>query len=96
MDFFAGAEKIAEKSGFELTKFFFLLTFAAAITAFISQSLIGGGQMLFMPMYLYQQATALSNYPFAAAISITFLITVILCVSLFNRLGRMSRGYVKT
>ena len=73
-----------------------LLTFAAAITAFISQSLIGGGQMLFMPMYLYQQATALSNYPFAAAISITFLITVILCVSLFNRLGRMSRGYVTT
>ncbi|MGT2488098.1 ABC transporter permease [Methylobacterium oryzae CBMB20] len=30
-----------------------LLTFAAAITAFITQSLIGGGQMLFMPMYLY-------------------------------------------
>ena len=70
-----------------------LLTFAAAITAFISQSLIGGGQMLFMPMYLYQQATALSNYPFAAAISITFLITVVLCASLFNRLGRLSRGY---
>lgn len=68
-----------------------LLTFAAAITAFISQSLIGGGQMLFMPMYLYQQASALSNYPFAAAISLTFLATVILCVSLFNRLGSLSR-----
>ncbi len=70
-----------------------LLTFAASITAFISQSLIGGGQMLFMPMYLYQQASALSNYPFAAAISLTFLATVILCVSAFNRLGRLSRGY---
>jgi putative spermidine/putrescine transport system permease protein len=70
-----------------------LLTFAAAITAFISQSLIGGGQMLFMPMYLYQQASALSNYPFAAAISLTFLATVILCVSVFNLLGRLSRGY---
>ena len=70
-----------------------LLTFAAAITAFISQSLIGGGQMLFMPMYLYQQASALSNYPFAAAISVTFLIAVLLCVSAFNVLGRMSRGY---
>jgi putative spermidine/putrescine transport system permease protein len=70
-----------------------LLTFAAAITAFISQSLIGGGQMLFMPMYLYQQASALSNYPFAAAISLTFLATVIVCVSVFNLLGRLSRGY---
>ncbi|MFD0667006.1 ABC transporter permease [Ramlibacter sp. MAHUQ-53] len=68
-----------------------LLTFAAAITAFISQSLIGGGQMLFMPMYLYQQASALSNYPFAAAIALTFLATVIVCVSAFNMLGRASR-----
>lgn len=68
-----------------------LLTFAAAITAFITQSLIGGGQMLFMPMYLYQQASALSNYPFAAAIALTFLATVIVCVTLFNRLGSASR-----
>lgn len=70
-----------------------LLTFAAAITAFISQSLIGGGQMLFMPMYLYQQASALSNYPFAAAIGLTFLVAVLVCVSAFNALGRLSRGY---
>jgi len=68
-----------------------LLTFSAAITAFISQSLIGGGQMLFMPMYLYQQASALSNYPFAAAIALTFLGTVIVCVALFNRIGRAAR-----
>ena len=72
-----------------------LLTFAASITAFISQSLIGGGQMLFMPMYLYQQASALSNYPFAAAIGLTFLVAVLLCVSAFNALGRMSRGYAQ-
>lgn len=70
-----------------------LLTFAASITAFISQSLIGGGQMLFMPMYLYQQASSLSNYPFAAAISLTFLATVIVCVSAFNLLGRLSRTH---
>ena len=34
--FFSGAETLMEKSGFELTKFFFLLTFAAAIPAIIS------------------------------------------------------------
>jgi putative spermidine/putrescine transport system permease protein len=69
-----------------------LLTFAATITAFISQSLIGGGQMLFMPMYIYQQASSLQNWPFAAAISLVFLVAVLACVTLFNLLGRMSRG----
>lgn len=34
--FFAGAESLAEKNGYELVKFFFLLTFAAAVPAIIS------------------------------------------------------------
>jgi Amt family ammonium transporter len=36
MNFFSGAELLAEKNGYELVKFFFLLTFAAAIPAIIS------------------------------------------------------------
>ena len=36
INFFSGAETLAQKSGYELTKFFFLLTFAAAIPAIIS------------------------------------------------------------
>ncbi len=36
VNFFSGAESLMDKSGFELTKFFFLLTFAAAIPAIIS------------------------------------------------------------
>jgi Amt family ammonium transporter len=36
INFFAGVETLLEKSGYELTKFFFLLTFAAAIPAIIS------------------------------------------------------------
>ena len=35
-NFFMGAEALAAKSGFELVKFFFLLTFAAAIPAIVS------------------------------------------------------------
>ena len=35
-NFFMGAEELAAKSGFELVKFFFLLTFAAAIPAIVS------------------------------------------------------------
>jgi len=34
--FFTGAEALAQKNGFELVKFFFLLTFAAAIPAIVS------------------------------------------------------------
>ena len=35
-NFFVGAEQLAAKNGFELVRFFFLLTFAAAIPAIIS------------------------------------------------------------
>ena len=69
------------------------LTYAAAITAFITQSLVGGGQMLFMPMYLYQQASTLQNWPFASAISIIFLLAVLAVVTVFGTLGRLSRRY---
>jgi Amt family ammonium transporter len=36
VDFYAGAGTLAQKNGYELVKFFFLLTFAAAIPAIIS------------------------------------------------------------
>ncbi len=36
VNFFDGADVLAQKSGFELVKFFFLLTFAAAIPAIVS------------------------------------------------------------
>ncbi len=36
VQFFSGAETLAAKSGYELVKFFFLLTFAAAIPAIVS------------------------------------------------------------
>ncbi|MDD5180398.1 MAG: ammonium transporter [Gallionellaceae bacterium] len=36
INFFTGAEQLAQKNGYELVKFFFLLTFAAAIPAIVS------------------------------------------------------------
>ncbi len=36
VSFMVGAEQLAQKSGFDVTKFFFLLTFAAAVPAIIS------------------------------------------------------------
>ncbi|MEO7725684.1 MAG: ammonium transporter, partial [Burkholderiales bacterium] len=36
VSFFGSAEQLTEKSGYELVKFFFLLTFAAAVPAIVS------------------------------------------------------------
>jgi Amt family ammonium transporter len=36
VQFFSGAQALAERNGYELVKFFFLLTFAAAIPAIVS------------------------------------------------------------
>ncbi|MBA4381196.1 MAG: ammonium transporter [Sideroxydans sp.] len=36
VDFFVGAEQLAQKNGYDLVKFFFLMTFAAAIPAIVS------------------------------------------------------------
>ncbi len=67
-----------------------VLTYSSAIAAFVTQTLIGGGQKVFMPLYIYQQAMSLQNWPFASAISIIFLVAVLAIVVVFNMLGRMS------
>jgi len=68
------------------------LTFAAAVTAFITQTLVGGGQMLLMPSYIYQQAITLQNWPFAAAISMIFLAAVLAVLAGLTALTRLSKG----
>ena len=68
------------------------LTFAAAVTAFITHSLGGGGQMLLMPSYIYQQAITLQNWPFAAAISMVFLVAVLAVLAVLSALSRLSKG----
>ena len=69
-----------------------LLTYCMSLTAFITQTLIGGGQMMLMPGYIYQQVAAAQNWPFAAAISVIFLVTVLAAVTAFNLLGRLAQG----
>jgi putative spermidine/putrescine transport system permease protein len=68
------------------------LTFAASVTAFITQTLVGGGQMLLMPSYIYQQAITLQNWPFAAAISMIFLAAVLAVLAVLAALSRLSKG----
>jgi putative spermidine/putrescine transport system permease protein len=58
-----------------------LLVFAAAVTAFITQTLVGGGRIILMPYYIYQQAVGVQEWPYAAALSIIFAIAVIAVVA---------------
>lgn len=71
-----------------------LLVFAAAASAFVTQTLVGGGQQIFMPFYIYQQAIQANNYPFAATVAMALLISVLVIVSIANYFGRRSRGFV--
>lgn len=66
----------------------FILTYTACVTAFVTQSLIGGSRLLYMPMMIFQQAMDLQNWPFAAAISVIFMISVLLIVGLAVALSR--------
>ena len=70
-----------------------LLVFSSSVTAFVSQTIIGGGRMVLLPFYIWQQATTLFNWPFAAAISIVLLLSVLTVVVVLNALGRRSRAY---
>lgn len=69
-----------------------LLVFAAAVTAFITQTLVGGGRMILMPLYIYQQAMGVQEWPFAAALSLIFTGAVIGIVA---GIGALSRRYMR-
>lgn len=70
-----------------------ILTYAACVTAFITQTLIGGARLIYMPYHVYQQAVGANDWPFAAALSVIFMGAVLLVVALLNGLGRLGRGH---
>ena len=69
------------------------LTYAASVTAFVTQTLIGGARLVYMPLYIYQQAVGANDWPVAAAVSVIFMIAVLAVIFALNALGRMSRAY---
>ena len=71
-----------------------LLVFTGAVSAFVTQTLVGGGRLMFMPFYIYEQAIQAQDYPFAAAIAIVLLVAILGVVAVLGALGRRSAGYV--
>jgi Amt family ammonium transporter len=65
--FFVGAEELAAKNGYELVKFFFLLTFAAAIPAIISGGIAERAK--FWPQLLATAVIVGVVYPFFEGIA---------------------------
>jgi Amt family ammonium transporter len=65
--FLVGAEKLAEKSGYELVKFFFLLTFAAAAPAIVSGGIAERAR--FYPQLVASFLIVAFIYPFFEAIA---------------------------
>lgn len=71
-----------------------LLVFASSTTAFISQTVIGGVRLIYLPLLIWQQSLVVFNWPFAAVVSISLLVSVLTVVSALSWLGRRSGGYV--
>jgi putative spermidine/putrescine transport system permease protein len=72
-----------------------ILTFTACITAFVTQTLIGGARLIYMPLHIYQQAVGANNWPFAAAISTVFMLAVLIIVGILGALERRSETYAR-
>jgi putative spermidine/putrescine transport system permease protein len=71
-----------------------ILVYTGATTAFVTQTLIGSAQLLYMPLAIYQQALGANNWAFAAAMSIVFMAAVLIIVYFLNLVGRLSRGNI--
>jgi putative spermidine/putrescine transport system permease protein len=72
-----------------------LLVFALTVSSFVTPSIIGGGQLIYLPTLIYQQGIVLLNQPFAAAVSTLLLIMVIAVVLILSALGKRSRRYIR-
>jgi putative spermidine/putrescine transport system permease protein len=70
-----------------------ILTYSACVTAFVTQTLIGGARLIYMPLHIYQQAVGANNWPFAAAISVIFMVAVLVIVGVLSAIGRRSETY---
>ena len=63
-----------------------LLVFASAVTAFVSQSIIGGARLSYLPNLIYQNALVNFDWSFAAVVALVLLICVIAIVTALRQL----------
>jgi len=71
-----------------------LLVFASSTTAFISQTVIGGVRLIYLPLVIWQQSLVVYHWPLAAVASLALVVSVLSVVAALSWLGRRSGGYV--
>lgn len=71
-----------------------LLVFASSTTAFISQTVIGGVRLIYLPLVIWQQALVVYNWPLAAVGSLALVVSVLSVVAALSWLGHRSGGYL--
>jgi putative spermidine/putrescine transport system permease protein len=72
-----------------------LLVFASSTTAFISQSVIGGGRLVYLPALVWQQAMVVANWPYAATIALMLLLSVSAVLAVIAYAGRVAGGRIR-
>ncbi|MBR4870159.1 MAG: ABC transporter permease subunit [Oscillospiraceae bacterium] len=63
-----------------------LLVFLMCFSSYVTPKLMGGGLVMTMSMYIYQQAINLLDWPFAAAAAIILLVITFTVTTVYNRL----------
>jgi putative spermidine/putrescine transport system permease protein len=69
-----------------------LLVFALAISAYVTPILMGGFQIMTLPMLIYQQISASFNVGFAAALGMVLLVISLVLIVAYNRILGMISG----
>lgn len=70
-----------------------MLVFASSTTAFISQFVIGGNRLVYLPLLIWQQSVVVYNWPLASVAALTLLISVSLAVVAIAAVGRRAQAY---
>jgi putative spermidine/putrescine transport system permease protein len=71
-----------------------MLVFASSTTAFISQQIIGGNRLVYLPLLIWQQSLVVYNWPLAAVAALTLLVSVTAVVVVISALGRRGTRYL--
>lgn len=71
-----------------------LLVFASSTTAFISQTIIGGNRLVYLPLLIWQQSLVVYNWPLASVAALTLLVSVSVVIVAISSLGRRGTRYL--
>ena len=68
--------------------------FASSTTSFISQTVIGGVRLIYLPLVIWQQSLVVYNWPLAAVASLSLVVSVLTVIAALSYLGRRSSRHL--